>query len=55
MTGDYSRWLATETAAALAHDTGRDPFACIPDPSAEYEGTVLELAAPDTAPKECAP
>ncbi len=25
MSGDYARWLATETAAALKHDTPRPP------------------------------
>jgi hypothetical protein len=43
VSGDYARWLASEAAAALAHD---DPFACIPDSSAEYAGTLLELRGP---------
>lgn len=45
MTGDYSRWLATETTATLAHDIPRpaDPWANIPNADDEYAGTELEL------------
>ena len=45
MTGDFTRWLENETAAALTHDLPRpaDPFACIPNASDdEYAGTELE-------------
>ncbi len=47
MSGDYARWLANKTAAALEHDLPRpsDPFACIPDTDGEYAGTPLETSA----------
>ena len=56
MAGDYARWLAAETAAALTHDTPADSFSRIPDPNSGYEGTVLETsaerAARDAGPEE---
>lgn len=45
MTGDFTRWLANETAATLKHDLPRpaDPFDRIPNADdGEYAGTELQ-------------
>jgi len=54
MAGDYARWLASETTAALTHDMPADPFSRIPDPDSGYEGTVLETSA-ERAAREARP